>query len=384
MAKIPTVVLALVKKYKEDTEGYIKIKVWLPGKNKHLPKSTKYKIPTNHWDSENEIVKKSFGQEALIINREIHKEKQIIVDRFNEDLKKNVQFTEAYIKSVLNAKGQAGDFIQFFYNHLQYIQSKFTLGYYKHFLVEYNKLIAFAGENLSFSDINTSFLERYEISMKVAATTKATKMRRLSEIINKAIDQEYISKKQIAGYKWPVYNEPERMYLTLDQTERLANNIYKGEYDSDMELKTVSCYFLVECYSGIRFSDWGKFEVEKLVNQRNLKVRAKKNGEPVYLPLHIFTRLGRIVDYIMDNNINIKLTEQATNRILKHVGRELKLKFTLTTHVGRHTCGTLLGEMGYTTTQISEVLGITEQTAMTYIKRTRQGLDNAFARHGGL
>lgn len=52
--------------------------------------------------------------------------------------------------------------------------------------------------------------------------------------------------------------------------------------------------------------------------------------------------------------------------------------------MGRHTCGTLLGEMGYNTSEIAQVLGISVQTAQVYVKHTRQGLENAFNKYGGL
>jgi integrase len=145
----------------------------------------------------------------------------------------------------------------------------------------------------------------------------------------------------------------------------------------------IACFFLVECLSGIRFSDWGKFKIETLVKNRNFRVRAQKNKEPIYLPLDKFKRLGRIVDYIAEKELKFDITEQATNRLLKYLGSKIG-KPDLTTHVGRHTCGTLLGEMGYSTRAISEVLGISEKTAKRYVKATRQGLKTEFDRFGGL
>ena len=62
----------------------------------------------------------------------------------------------------------------------------------------------------------------------------------------------------------------------------------------------------------------------------------------------------------------------------------MKLGVHLTTHIGRHTCATLLMEMGYSTADVAQVLGISEQTAKTYAKATRQGLENAFRKYGGL
>ena len=100
--------------------------------------------------------------------------------------------------------------------------------------------------------------------------------------------------------------------------------------------------------------------------------------------MKVFTRLGKVIDYITKHNIRMKVELQVANRELKLLGRELKLKFGLTTHIGRHTCGTLLGEMGYSTRSIADVLGISEMTAKRYVKQTRQSLNYEFESKGGL
>jgi len=387
MAKIPTVTLALIKKHRQDTDGYIKVKIWIPGRNRALSNSTGYKISQQDWNAADQVVKKSHPK-ADIINREINRERDAIVERLETELKRGTEFTELFLRSLFESRSASGEFIVFYEQYLNYNCIKWTANYYNHYLVEYNYLVKKFGENLTFADITTQFLQRFEMSLTCAKTTKYGKMKKLKQIIDSAITQEFIRPKQLAGYRWPEDGDPEASYLTLDETEIIANAIYAGKLSDDKEMLQVACFFLVECYSGIRFSDWGRFEIETLVHDRNLKVRAKKNGEPVYLPLGVFRRLGRIIDYIQEHNIRFDLSEQMTNRLLKLLVKhpEIKLKRhpDLTTHRGRHTCGTLLGEMGYSDNEIADVLGITPMTARRYTHRTRQGLNNAFARYGGL
>ena len=75
--------------------------------------------------------------------------------------------------------------------------------------------------------------------------------------------------------------------------------------------------------------------------------------------------------------------ELYVNRLLKLVAREAKIDKHLTTHIGRHTFGTLCGEKGYSTAWIAQAMGVSEQTAKTYIKRTRKGLQDEVNRIGG-
>jgi len=382
MGKIPTTKLALVKKYASDIDGYIKVKVYVPDTYKPLYKTTKYKVPEKFWDEENEIVLKGF-QDYRLINDQIAKSKNEVEDTFKDDLRRGVLFTKAYIENVLKPKTSDGEFLEFYHNHIRYRSVSCSPDYIEHFMIEKRKFGEYAGLNVLFSDITTTLLEGYEMSLKCATTTKNSKMKRLKEVIDKAVAMGKIKTENIAGYTFPSYEAPERPYLTLDETELIANSIYNGEFDYNARLKTVACYFLIECYSGIRFSDWGRFSVEKLVKDRSLKVRAKKNGEPVYLPLNVFTRLGKIVDYVRDSKIVYKLDSE-TNNLLKIMAIQLKIKKHITTHIGRHTCGTLLGEMGYNDNEIADVLGISPATASTYTKRTRKGLQSAFNRYGGL
>lgn len=72
-------------------------------------------------------------------------------------------------------------------------------------------------------------------------TTIHNRMKYLKEIIGRAIKQELIKPKQIAGYNFPVYTQPETHYLTLAQTKEIADKIYNGAYDSNKTLRLVAC-----------------------------------------------------------------------------------------------------------------------------------------------
>ncbi len=383
MAKIPTINLELVKKTASSIEGYIKIAVYVPSTHRPKYQSTGYKILVKDWDKENQIVKRSCT-DFQTINYECQKQRDTIEAVFKDALKKDKSFTEAYIVDTLKPKSVAGSFLQFYKTFLELQEKRNSSGYFKHWEMEYRRLEKFAGPNLAFEDITVNFLERYEKSLKYAPTTINTIIKRLNEVINRAIERELISPKQVAGFKLPGYKQPETKYLTLAQTEKIANLLYDGKLDSQPLLRTTAAFFLVECYGGIRFSDWSKFEVEKLIEERNFKVRATKNNQPIYLNLDKFKRLDKIIQYIAANDIKCNLTEKSANLMLKDLQVLIGIDWGLSTHDGRRTCGTLLAEMGYNTRAIALVLGISEQTAKTYIHNTKQELKHVMERFGGL
>lgn len=378
-------------KNKVDSIGLCPIAISITGGGKRIYYNTGIKIPSKFWVNKKNGKEKEIDSKfknADILNKTITKSIES-ADRWilNKELQ-NEKVTLEMVKKLLDPDRQEkisnGAFIGFYRDYLDLLDTKHTKGYLRHFEVEYRQLKKFAKGSLSFNEITAEWLESYEKDLKGMSTTKHTKMKRLKEVINRAIDRGLIEKKAIAGYKFPGYVQPERFYLTLDQTIKISKDIYSGKYDDDLTMKKIVCYFLIECYSALRFSDWKRFTIEKLINERNLKVRTQKTGAPVYLPLDTFKRLGTIVDYVLDNKIKFDLTEQATNRLLKVLGSSMKLSFPLTTHVGRHTFGTLLGEMGYSTAKIALLMGITEKTAKVYVTQTKQGLEYEFTTYGGL
>ena len=63
------------------------------------------------------------------------------------------------------------------------------------------------------------------------------------------------------------------------------------------------------------------------------------------------------------------------------------MDFELTTHDGRRTFATLLGELGMTTRFIADAMGVTERTAIGYIKHTVRSMRNEMEdlrRRGGM
>lgn len=375
-----------LRKDKIDKKGACPIFVSIRGGGRELYHNTGIKVSPEYWTGDS--VRKGWPNYD-VLNSHL----QLMLKSVEREvLLKQAEGREVTLEDVkilLRPEGQRtsekGNFHAFYDEYIRYQTGRASPGYLRH-LKSGARLLKKYRPRLTFKEITAEFLEGYEMSMKTAAaTTKHTKMKRVKEVVDRAVSRGLIEARAVAGYKLPTYRAPDATYLTLADTEKILTALEKGELMFDDKVHKCAAYFLVECYSGIRFSDWTRFSVETMRNVRYLKVRAKKNGEPVYLPLNTFTRLARVIDYIEKNSLKFDIDKRYTNVHLKTMAVHLKLSVVdITTHVGRHTCGTLLAEMGYNTRQIGEVLGISEKTAHTYIKNTRQALANAFERFGGL
>lgn len=386
MSKFPTVSNILQKKKASDTEGYIKLRIGIPGRANPLLYAYGYKISEKDWNAGEGIVKKA-NDKSSTINAEILSRKDEIEHLFEVEDRKGNKLTEQRIIDLVSPKKDKGSFLSFFSDYIELLRSRqVSSGYIKHFHTEYKTLRDFR-ENLSFDDITSELLEQYEKSLAgIKPTTLHTKMKRIKEVVDRAVGRGKIEAQKVYDYKLPKYEDPAKDYLVLEEVERIETALYGGEFDSDISMKKVAAYFLVECFGSIRISDWKTFKIEKLIDQDNFQCRAKKNGEPVYLPLSEFTRLRRITDYIREQNLVFDITDQYANRLLKLVAKAVKPKIEkdLTSHVGRRTFGTLLGAMGWNTSEIAEAMGITENIAKKYVKPLRDKVSNAAKLKGGL
>jgi len=170
----------------------------------------------------------------------------------------------------------------------------------------------------------------------------------------------------------PKYESIAPEYLTLEELDAIE------DCELTKDLAVVRDYFLLECYSGLRFSDWTRYAIEQIGNERNLKVRAKKNGEPVYLPIDASPRLKAVIERIQPYNYSL----EHTNRMLKLIGIAAKLNKNLRTHIGRHTFAVMCATLGLSVETTAELMGITIKVASVYYKVTRTKVKDEFAAWG--
>ena len=168
------------------------------------------------------------------------------------------------------------------------------------------------------------------------------------------------------------YKNPTREYLVLNE----LNTLEKLELSE--ELNIIKDYFLLECYSGLRFSDWSRFEIETIGKERNLKVNTKKTGEPVYLPIDESPRLSAIIARLKPYSYSL----EHTNRMLKLIKIQAKFKKNLSTHIGRHTFGVMCADLGMSIETTADLMGISVRVCSVYYKITRTRVKDEFARWG--
>lgn len=375
----------IYKKNKKPTDkATIAIRVTYQGQSRFV--ETNYRVQLNQWDEDKEIVLPGYSNHRMA-NTSIQKkrstiERDLLTLQETEDF--GIHTIENYLQSG-STKTTKHSFTDFVLNYTEdpKIKNDKSEGTIANYLKQLRKVQEFAGkEHISFKEITSDFLSRYESWLIKRGNKPNTVWDSITKFFRKFF--KLAKKKGITDHDpFDSYDKPDPEsthieYWVMDELDRLEHKLdsLKGWEYMD------ACYFLLECYSGIRHGDWKRFSVEKLVSGDNFKVRAKKNGEPIYLSLSNRPRLKAILERI--KNLPYTGDLESTNKRLKIIAAKCGVDKRTSTHVGRHTAAVAHAELGYSKEYVCEMLGVTMKTVETYYKITRQKLRKEDERLQGL
>lgn len=349
----------------------ISFRIVYQSKSRH--KKSIHRVPLNYWDGSQ--VKKGYPNYSGInsdLQTEAAKILKDLTDLHRAKGGLTLQDIDSYLEGVKTERIEIGEFVTKYANKQKELKKKAdtTLMVYNKHL---NKLKAFTGrDKIYFDEIDAKFLEDYEIWCIGQGNEPFTIWDSITKFFRKFLK---LVKHNVEGYEWPKQpKEGSKVYLTMSELDKLEKaKLSKSE-------TILRDYFLLGCYSGLRFSDWTRYEIEKIVSGKALKVQAKKNKEPIYLTLNKRPKLKAVIDRLQPATLNL----QVSNRSLKVIGAKAGIQKTLSTHVGRHTAAVLHAELGYSREFVAQLLGVSVGAVEYYYKVTRRKLRNEEDLFGGL
>ena len=369
-------------------------------KNKETLYKTVTKIPPMTWDDQKQIVKKSHPQ-AKIINALLSKRKA----EFEQTLLMLECTSDNFGVNALREKLHSSlvlDLFQFAESTIKKRVDHGKIGTAKRDKSAFTKLSKYVGSSLlPIGRVTTTFLEdyrdylRYELGNSI--NTVATNLKVIRSVVNR-LYREY-------NLDW-VNNPFNNFSIKVEVTERIfltekeIATIKSAEISQQNILDRVRDIFLFECFTGLRISDiltlkWSTYT--RNGQKRFINTTMRKTGRKIAIPLNhiafmimrkqahernkrlpevnpqtrIFTWLGDQFDQLSEiqqyNKINSEITR--INKYLKELGRSVGLQKTLSTHVARHTFGTLAVTAGVDLYVISALMGHTNiKTTQIYAK----------------
>ncbi len=338
---------------KKTAKGLSPLRICITIDRERTYQTTTYKLKSSQWDD----VKK------LIVNKEDE-------NLHNAAIRKLISDIEAKITRM------DLDGIPVTIRLLKGSDSKAT--YFKEFAKEIredskeiNRIETFAGEKLLLTEITATFLRKYEKHERDRGMSQNTinlTFKYLRRIIRQAKAEKLIKENPFDEFRVPKYIQSERVYLVESERKKLIKFLDKP---NEINGTAYNClvYFLFGCYTGLRHSDWGRFKPE-MSDGKLLKLRAKKNGKWVVLP--VGPTLKDLLSRMKD--LSPPISGQKFNDNLKIIGGVAKLKKPLTTHVARHSFATMCASNKIPQSVTAELLGVDSKTVRVYYHLTGESI----------
>jgi integrase/recombinase XerD len=244
---------------------------------------------------------------------------------------------------------------------------------------ECNRIRAYVGDSLSISDIDITWLRKYEQHQRKIANrykglqknglsqnTINTTFKWLRRVLNLAKREGMVKNNPISEYGVPKYIQGERIFLEGKERERWYK--YWKEKKVSGSLYVTLTYFLIGVFSGLRYQDWS--EATNRVHGNFLRLRAKKNKEWVVLPI------GKSLVSLLKvaKTLPPPFSGDKSRQHLKIIAGRMDFKKEITTHSARHSFGGMCAELGLPKSVTAELMGISVQTVEVYYHLTGQNI----------
>jgi site-specific recombinase XerD len=209
-------------------------------------------------------------------------------------------------------------------------------------------------DDISFNELNGEFIRKYEIYLKtekaLANNTLVRYMKAFKKVTNLALADEYLKRDPFMGAKYK-QDETNPTFLTKEELETIMNKEFAAE-----RLNLVKNVFLFCSFTGLAFIDAKELRPEHLFRDNNGYLWIRKGRQKIKRNKAICTSnvpllsvAQNILESYKDHPVCVSkgvclpvLSNQKVNSYLKEIADFCGIKKNLTTHVARHTFGTMI------------------------------------------
>lgn len=222
------------------------------------------------------------------------------------------------------------------------------------------------------SHVTSALLTKYVnhcYSLGNQENTVWTSLKAVRVIINQALKDRAIIENPFLSFTMPRYRDPQKVYLSKPQVEKIEKFAFK-----ETPYRIAAAWFVIACYTGLRFSDQVNFNKGKIRDGR-LIIYTSKTGQVVSIPVNEkLKKLFRLVGYKP-----LPYTNEHYNRLLKAIAAVCKIKLKLSTHTARHSFGTLCASAGISQEVTAKLLGHSSiRVTAIYYQLTGTKIDSEF------
>ena len=308
-------------------------------------------------------------------------------------------FSADTVRELIKDNKSAMTFFQFCDKVIAELKEQGSIGTMATYRTARNSVLRFTNGNLnlSFSDIDLSFLVKYENYLKANNFKKSyikMLMNKLKALFSKAILNKTVKKNNDPFLEYSLSHlRPEYEHRSLDKPKMDVLLNYQSE-EGSIQHHTLN-YFSFSYYCwGINFTDIAKLQWKNIYNGRLVYNRSKTGKlynilllEPALKIIDYYKnqRYGAGASPLADDYIfpildpltystpstvahRIEFVLTRTNKYLQLISKELGLEEKITFYMARHTFATQLLKKDVATAKIQNMLGhTTERMTQTYL-----------------
>jgi integrase/recombinase XerC len=357
--------------------------------------SLKIKIPKESWQGTDKYVCER-GKFSIRNSKNINKflnetlvKAQNIILNWNEDIPHSFK--------AFKSKFQRGTPKTFYSYHNLYLQEQRTRPIKKSTFITYNtqmNRINKYQKDLLINEIDRSWILLfhhaliYDFKLDINSIYKV--MMHMRAVLRIAVRNNDIPSNPFDDYEIKRVVK-EKHFLTKDELKTLERT-----YEANIlapSLQNVLHYFLFACYTGLSYSDIVKLQfsdIQKTGETYIIKgIRSKSRANnPLKYTIPLIDKAVQLIDFEKEKVVFRAISNQKTNLFIKEICRFVGISKDVTFHTARHTCGTLLLNLGVPRNAVQKILGhnkpettdhyakLIDTTLITLIKGANKNWEN--------
>lgn len=369
-------------KSRENSKGEHQIHLRLTVNGIRKENSLNRSISASRWDKHKQCGK-GRTEDILILNKLLISAKQNLYQKQQEMIYNDDEITaETLMNKYLGIGEKVKYLIQVIKEDNQRTKNLVKGGTYRKYLALLTHVEEFLTFQYNVSDLNIKkldyqFVENFDYYLRteksIGNNTTVRYVKTLRKIIKSALNRGWIKTDPFINYKVK-FNKVIIEPLTETELQTII--------DKNIEIKRlaqVRDVFVFVCYTGLSYSDLAKLSNKHIVigidRNKWIKIYRTKTGELSSIPL--LPQAAKILEKYKDNPICISkgillpvISNERYNAYLKEIGDICGISKNITSHLARHTCGTLLSNKLVSRESIGKILGQSDWRSTQHYAKT--------------
>lgn len=370
--KYPTMRFVFDRKHvaTRNKKGLVQIEVSSEGKRKWI--GTSVKLYADQWNEKKKVVNSVHSiQLNAMLDGMMSKLNDFILDLFRNDQ----QFDFEKLNAFLEKSNHSDSFIDFVRTRIE-DRTDIEESTRKQHRTLLQSLEKFGKLNYmdDLTKANITLYDEFLHQQEISQPTIYNYHKRLKRYLHEAMKFGLLNEDPYVGLHFERGRFEKRKYLTEEELKMIRTcKINMPSIDRIRDL------FLFQCFTGLAYADFEKFNFEKDVEERNGKYivsdRRKKTNEDYKIVL-----LTPAIEILKKYDYKLPIiSNQKYNVSLKVVAQYAGIDKNITTHMGRHTFAVFALNNGVPIEIVAKMLGHTNiRTTQVYAKVLNSEVEKGF------